>query len=336
MEISNIIKKAPFGGLGAGALAIIFLLSSCNKNENVSDATGVFEANEVIVSSEAMGKILTLAIEEGAELKAGATVGTIDCENLTLQKAQVEASIEAIGQKQNSAEPQIQIIREQIGTQQSQIATQKEQLRIMEKERNRLQNLVNADAIPSKQLDDLIGQMDVLKKQMQTAESQVNVLRQQMKSQQEQVAIQNRGILSEKKPLAQRVAQVDDQLKRCTIISPIDGTVLVKYAEANEITAMGKPLFKLADTKNMTLRAYISGDMLSKAKLNQSVKVLIDNGKDEYKEMKGTIEWISTKAEFTPKTIQTKDERANLVYAIKINVPNDGSIKIGMYGEVKL
>lgn len=333
-NLKSKIQKAPFGSLGA--FLLLLTISSCNKNKDVSDATGVFEATEVIVSSEAMGEILTFAVEEGTELKAGTTVGTIDCENLTLQKAQVQASIEAIGQKQNSAEPQIQIIREQIGTQQNQIATQKEQLRVMEKERNRLQNLVNADAIPSKQLDDLVGQVDVLKKQIQTAESQVNVLRQQMKSQQEQVSIQNRGILSEKKPLEQRVAQVNDQLRHCTIVNPMDGTVLVKYAEANEVTAMGKPLYKLADTRNMTLRAYLSGDLLPKVKLNQPVTVLIDNGKEGYKEVKGTVEWVSAKAEFTPKTIQTKDERANLVYAIKINVPNDGTIKIGMYGEVKL
>jgi HlyD family secretion protein len=325
------MKKTNSFILGLLATSII----GCKSSDQQSDASGVFEANEVIISSEASGKILKLAIEEGATLKAGQSVGLIDGQNLSLQKAQVLASMDALGEKQNDASPQTQILREQLNTQQAQVATQKEQLRVLDREQSRLQNLVKAEAIPSKQLDDLEGQIAILKKQIATTETQAAVLRQQIKSQEQQVSIQNRGILSERKPLQERAAQIDDLLKRCTIVNPNEGTVLVKYAETNEMTAAGKPLYKIADLNTLTLRAYITGDQLSKVKLNQAVKVLIDNGKDEYKELAGTIEWISTKAEFTPKTIQTKDERANLVYATKIKVKNDGLLKIGMYGEVK-
>lgn len=318
--------------------SILFLLglSACKSNDQDFDASGVFEADEVVISSEAIGKILQFDVEEGSTLKAGQVVGNVDCKNLTLQKAQIEASMEALGQKTNDAGPQTQILREQLNTQQRQIATQREQLRLLERERKRVDNLVKAEAVPSKQLDDVEGQIDILKKQIETTESQLTVFNQQIKSQIQQVSIQNRGVLSERKPLQERIAQMDDQLRRCNITNPFEGTVLVKYAAADEITAMGKPLYKIADLSTLTLRAYITGDQLAKVKLNQVVKVFVDNGKDDYKEVNGTVTWISGKAEFTPKTIQTKDERANLVYATKIKVKNDGYLKIGMYGEVKL
>jgi HlyD family secretion protein len=318
------------------SLFLLISLGACKSNDQEFDASGVFEADEVVVSSEATGKILKFDVEEGTTLKAGQTIGNVDCTNLSLQKAQIQASIEALGQKTNDATPQTQILREQLNTQQRQIATQREQMRLLERERKRLDNLVKAEAIPSKQLDDIEGQISILKKQIETAESQVSVLNQQIKSQQQQVSIQNRGVLSERKPLEERVAQFNDQLQRCTITNPIEGTVLVKYATTDEMTAMGKALYKIANLSTLTLRAYITGDQLSKIKLNQPVKVFVDNGKDAYKEVSGTVTWIASKAEFTPKTIQTKDERANLVYATKIKVKNDGYLKIGMYGEVKL
>ncbi len=308
----------------------------CKSSDQDFDASGVFEADEVIISSESVGKILRFDVEEGAELKAGQVIGSVDCKNLSLQKAQIEANITALGQKTNDATPQTQIVREQLISQQRQIATQREQLRILERERKRIENLVKAEAVPAKQLDDVEGQIDILKKQIEATESQVSVLNQQIKSQQQQVSIQNRGVLSERKPLEERIAQMDDQLQRCTITNPIDGTVLVKYAAAEEVTATGKALYKIANLSTLTLRAYITGDQLGKVKLNQPVKVFVDNGKDAYKEVSGTVTWIASKAEFTPKTIQTKDERANLVYAAKIKVKNDGYLKIGMYGEIKL
>ncbi len=317
-----------------GAIAV--LLSACNGNDQEFDASGVFEASEVIVSSEANGKIVAFELEEGMSLAAGQTVGMIDCENLSLQKAQVAASVEALAAKQNSAGPQVQVLKEQHNSQRKQLAVQKEQLAVLLKEQGRLQRLVNAEAVPQKQLDDITGNVDVLKKQIEAAESQLNVTLQQIKSAEQQIAIGNRAVLSERKPLEERIAQMDNMIGKCQIVNPVAGTVLLKYAEQNEITGQGKALYKVADMRELKLRAYITNSQLASLKVGQEVKVFVDNGEEGYKELPGKVEWISDKAEFTPKTIQTKDERANLVYATKISVRNDGFLKIGMYGEVKL
>ena len=315
--------------------ALIFGLAACKSSKDDFDATGVFEAEEVIVSAEAAGQLTNFTISEGDVLKVGQTIGEVDCQNIDLQKAQVQASIAALKLKQNEASPQTQILAKQIESQKAVFATQKEQLSVLEKEKSRIQKLVKAEAVPTKQLDDINGQIDILKKQLESTQSQIGVFTQQIASQNEQVKLQNRGILSETQPLQVRISQIEEQLGHCKVINPIDGTVLVKYAEAQEVTGMGKPLYKIANLETMTLRAYIVGTQLGQVKVNQPVKVFIDNGKDSYKEMTGTISWIASKAEFTPKTIQTKDERENLVYAAKIKVKNDGFIKIGMYGEVK-
>ncbi|MCA0363669.1 MAG: HlyD family efflux transporter periplasmic adaptor subunit [Bacteroidetes bacterium] len=318
------------------ALGLIWAGTSCKSGNNDFDASGVFEATETVISAESQGKIIAFDLQEGQELKSGQKIGEIDCQNLNLQKSQLEATIEALKLKQNDAAPQVEILKQQLSTQAAQINTQREQLRVLDKEKSRLQNLVAAEAIPSKQLDDVSGQVDILKKQISTSESQLGVLKQQIRSAEQQVGIQNRGILSEKKPLEARVAQMNDLIGHCQIINPLEGTVLVKYAETNEVTAPGKPLYKIAALQDMTLRAYITGDQLSKIKVGSKVKVFVDKDKEAYKELPGEIEWISSKAEFTPKTIQTKDERGNLVYAIKVKVKNDGYLKIGMYGELKL
>ena len=209
-----------------------------------------------------------------------------------------------------------------------QLAVQQSQLNNLQHERTRIENLLKQDAATGKQLDDINAQIDVVKKQMSVTQQQINVQR-------SNVSTQNRSILSEGKPLQKRVEQLQDQLQRANITNPINGTVLTKYAQAGEITSAGKALYKIADLSELTLRAYISGGQLSQVKLGQQVKVLVDDGEDKYKEYPGTITWISDKAEFTPKTIQTKEERANLVYATKIKVKNDGYLKIGMYGEVQ-
>jgi HlyD family secretion protein len=316
-------------------LFVLIICFSCNKEGNGFDASGIFEGEETIISAEANGKIIELNIEEGTDLKAGQVIGKIDCTNLDLQKAQAEATIGALNLKQNDAAPQQEITREQIIVQQKQINTQLEQIRVLEKEKLRVEKLVKAEAAPAKQLDDIEGQLSILKKQYETAESQLGVLQRQLKSQAAVVGIQNRGIMSEKQPMEQRVAQLNDQLNRCLISNPVGGTVLTKYASANEVAAMGKPLYKIADLGTMTLRAYISGSDLGNIKLNQPVRVFVDQGAENYKEIPGNITWISSKAEFTPKTIQTKEERSNLVYAIKIKVKNDGYLKLGMFGEVK-
>ena len=301
-------------------VSAIFL--ACNSNAKKFDASGTFETDEVIVSSAQTGKILMFNVQEGDTISHDKIVGSVDAENLTLQKQQVEASIQALGEKTMDPSQQVKLLQDQW-------AVQKAQLANLEYERSRIEKLLKQDAATGKQLDDINAQIDVVKKQLDVTQQQINVQR-------NNVATQNRSILSEGKPLQKRVEQLNDQLFKANIINPINGTVLTKYAEAGEMTSVGKALYKIADLSIMTLRAYITGDQLSKIKLGQQVKVFVDNGEDKYKEYPGTITWISDKAEFTPKTIQTKDERANLVYAMKVKVKNDGYLKIGMYGEVDL
>lgn len=301
-------------------LAALGCLVGCGKSEKF-DASGSFEAEEVIVSSELAGRIKLLDIREGDTVPQGKVVASIDAENLALQKEQVQASIEALGQKTADVSPQVQLLTNQLAVQQS-------RLNNLLHERTRIENLLKQDAATGKQLDDINAQIDVVKREM-------NVTQQQISVQRSNVSTQNRSILSEGKPLQKRVEQLQDQLDRSNVTNPISGTVLTKYAQTGEVTSAGKALYKIADLSELTLRAYISGGQLSQVKLGQKVKVLVDDGDDKYKEYPGTITWISDKAEFTPKTIQTKEERANLVYATKIKVKNDGYLKIGMYGEVQ-
>ena len=303
----------------------VFILVSgvflaCNGNEKNFDASGTFETDEVIVSSAQTGKILIFNVQEGDTISQNKIVGSVDSENIALQKQQVEASIQALAEKTMDPSQQVKLLQDQLAVQQAQLAN-------LEYERIRIENLLKEDAATRKQLDDINAQIDVVKKQMDVTQQQINVQR-------SNIATQNRGILSEGKPMQKRVEQLDDQLLKANIINPVNGTVITKYAEAGEMTSAGKALYKIADLSIMTLRAYITGNQLSKIKLGQQVKVFVDNGDDKYKEYPGIITWISDKAEFTPKTIQTKDERANLVYATKVKVKNDGYLKIGMYGEV--
>lgn len=298
-----------------------FLFYSCKNGNDAADATGTFEADEVIVSSELSGKLLTLNVQEGAQLVKDSIIGTVDASNISLQREQVEASIRALNEKTASDAPQVALLQNQLAVQQSQLDN-------LLHEKKRIENLLKADAATGKQLDDINAQIDVANKQLKVTMQQINVQR-------SNIATQNRGILSEADPLKKRVAQLKDQAGRGNIINPISGTVIAKYAEPGEVTAAGKALYKIADLAFLNLRAYISGVQLTKVKLGQQVNVLIDEGEKKYKTYTGTIVWIADKAEFTPKTIQTKEERANLVYAIKVKVKNDGYLKIGMYGEVK-
>jgi len=295
---------------------------SCNNNGNGYDASGTFEADEVVVSTMSTGMILSLNIEEGSVLSKDSVVGYIDPSVLSLQKEEVEASIESLGQQTMNAEPQISLLEKQFAVQQSQLDN-------LLHEKTRIENLLKLDAATGKQLDDINAQIDVVKRQM-------NVTRQQINVQQNNIATQNRAILSNTKPLQKKIAQLNDLLQKTGVLNPIAGTVITKYAEAGEMVTAGKALYKIADLSELYLRAYITGEQLPKIKLGQPVKVMIDDGAKKYKEYSGIITWISDKAEFTPKTIQTKEERANLVYAIKVKVKNDGFLKIGMYGEMKL
>lgn len=301
-------------------LAVV-ILTSCNNGENKYDASGTFEADETVVSSMQAGKLLSLKVEEGVHLAKDSVVGLVDPQNLILQQQQVEESIKALNAKTADVTPQVQLLYDQLKVQETQLAN-------LNHEKIRIENLLKADAATQKQLDDINFQIESLQKQMK-------VTRQQVAVQVNNVNTQNRSVLSESAPLGKRAEQLKDLINKASVVNPINGTVLTKYVQEGEIVSSGKALYKIADLSTLKLRAYVTGDQFSKIKLNQQVKVLIDDGKNKYKEYPGTITWISDKAEFTPKTIQTKEERANLVYAIKVNVKNDGLLKIGMFGEVK-
>ena len=290
-----------------GLCTLLALFSACGNGAPKYDATGTFETTEVLVSAEASGRLLYFDIEEGMLLKAGEEVGVVDTVQLYLKKLQLEASIKSVEEQR----PDIL----------KQVAATKEQISAAQRERNRVANLLKVGAANQKQLDDAEDQLEVLRKQLVAQNSTLSNSHQSLTWQSSSVGIQ--------------VAQVEDQLKKCHITSPITGTVLAKYAEAGELTAMGTPLFKVADTEQMYLRAYITSEQLSQVKLGQKVTVFSDYGTDEHKQYPGVVTWISDTSEFTPKTILTKNERANLVYAVKIAVHNDGLLKIGMYGGVE-
>jgi len=320
--------------LHAIMIILIFVLTGCKKSDIKFDAAGTFEATEIILSAEANGKITHFDANEGDEIKEGQIVVKIDSVNLNLQKEQAESTVEALAMKQNSPEPQITVFNQQLIVAESQIQTLLEQMKVLKKEQNRITDLYKGEAATAQQLDDVNGKVEILQKQIKTAEQQRTLVISQIKSARDQIAIQNRSIISEKIPMEKKVALINDQLKKTSIIAPLNGTILTKYVEKGEFITIGKPVLKLADLSEMILKAYITGDQLPVLQIGQVVDVFVDNLKGESKSYKGKVAAISDKAEFTPKTIQTKEERANLVYAVKINVINDGNLKIGMYGEV--
>ncbi len=316
------------------AALIIILLSSCKRQKKDYDASGSFEAVEKTISAEATGRIVSLDIEEGQILKADQIVGSIDASNLLLQEQQVASTINAIGQKTNDASAQINILQSQLTAQESQSATVEQQILNLDKEIDRFTKLVDANAVPRKQLDDLKGQKLVLEKQLQAINTQKSVIESQINAATDNVAIQNRAILSEVDPTKKRLELIQKQISDATIINESPGTVLTQIAYEGEYTSIGRPLYKIANLNDLILRAYVTGNQLPQVQLNQEVTVRTDDGEGGYNSTTGKVIWISDEAEFTPKTIQTKDERANLVYAIKVKVQNDGYYKIGMYGEV--
>jgi len=287
---------------------LLVALFSCSSDESGTDATGVFEATEIIVSAETSGKLLSFPIQEGDELKKGQPLGQIDSTQLYLNKFQVVANQMAL----LSSRPDVQ----------SQLDAIEREIEKAEFEKKRIEKLLEGDAATQKQLDDINAQLEVLRANLIAKKTALNISTQAIDAQSEAMGAQ--------------IDLINDQLERSKILSPIDGTVLVKYAEEGELAAMGKPLFKVADLNRMILRAYITADQLPKIQTGLAVKVLAEFGRDENREYDGKITWISSKSEFTPKTIQTQDERANLVYAVKVAVPNDGFLKIGMYGGIKI
>ena len=286
-----------------GILLTAITIISCNKNNEKADAYGNFEATEITVSSESNGKIEFLNVEEGAQLKKGSLVGLIDTLQLHYNREQLKASIETVQSKSTSVLSQINVLNEQLKT--------------AKIEQTRIQNMYAENAATKRQIDEIDGKVKVIEKQISSVQSQ------------------NAPILNEIKSIKVQIEKLDDQIKKSKITNPVDGTVLTKYAEPSEITAFGKPLYKIANLNEMELRVYVTETQLVQIKIGQKVTVAIDAYNDT-KKYEGNITWISAQAEFTPKVIQTKEERANLVYAVKVAVKNDGSLKIGMPAEVWL
>ena len=301
------------------SLTSLLILSACSP-KNTYDASGNFTADEVIVSAQQTGQLIAYEVEEGKTLTEGQKVGQINVEVLKLQKDQVEATISSLKEKTLSPADQVALIR-------SQYEVQKAQLDQQQRELARVQQLVAGGAATQKQLDDLTAIVEQLHKQLAVTQNQLRVSLTNINT-------QNRNVMSQEAPLQKNAEAVQVQINQGEIINPIMGTVLVNYALKGEMQTFGKPLYKIANMETLTLKAYITGDQLTQIKLGQQVTVRTDAGKGEYRTYQGEITHISNKAEFTPKTIQTKSERANLVYAIKVKVKNDGYLKIGMYGEV--
>lgn len=287
-----------------GAMAT---LTACSSGEKDYDASGVFETTEVIVSAKATGEILSFNVEEGQNVKQDEVLGLIDTLQLSLRDQQLAANQSATDSKQLDADRQVASIRQQISN--------------LQKEKKRFSELLASNAATQKQVDDIGYQIEVLQRQLAATQEQIG-------SNNQSAGNQSAGIKAQR-------AQTEDQIRKSHITSPITGTVLTKYAELGEYATPGRALFKVGDISRMKLRAYITAPQLTTLKVGQKVKVYADLGKTDSKTYDGIVEWISDKAEFTPKTIQTRDERANLVYAIKIAVKNDGMIKRGMYGDVR-
>ncbi len=283
-------------------LAGIILLTSCGKEEQGFDANGHFETKEILVSAENPGRLVFFSIETGAKVKKGQFVGLVDTTALFLKKQQVKAQVKAALVKIPGIIAQKNVVEEEI--------------KALDFEIVRMSSLVREQAATQKQLDDLVHAKDIAMARLKTFDSQTQSVRAE------------RGVLEAQLKL------YDDQIRRSAIEVPIDGLVLERYVRESELLSPGKILFSIAATADMELKTYISGAQLSEVEIGQEVKVRIDWGENDYREYPGTISWVSGEAEFTPKVIQTKDERVNLVYAMKIQVKNDGKIKIGMPGEV--
>jgi len=286
-----------------GLSIIIFSLVSCGNSNGKADGYGNFEATEITISSENNGKLMQFNVDEGNVLKKEQLVGYIDTIPLSLKKDQLLVSKDVIASKSKGVLSQISVLNAKLKTAKT--------------NKTRVENLIIDNAATQKQLDDVNGEIDVIKNQIRSVE------------------IQNAPVVNELKNIDVQLQQLDDQIQKSKIVNPVNGTVLTKYAEPNEVTAFGKPLYKIADLSTMQLRVYVSETQLPNLKIGQNVTVKIDD-KDDMKSYDGTISWIASEAEFTPKIIQTKEERIALVYAVKIDVRNDGSLKIGMPAEMWL
>ena len=309
------------GGVAAFFLfALLPLFASCSDKEKAYDATGTFEATEVTVSAKSAGELKTFDVSEGQTVEQGAVVGTIDSYQLQQTSLQLEAQKRQLGATRNATDSRRLDLEKQLSSINQQIAN-------AQRERQRFAELVNDGAVPRKQLDDINSQLKVLERQR-------DATRDQIRSNNASLAEQSKGIGAQIEGLSAQQRQIADQIEGTRVKAPITGTVLEKYVEQGEFVTTGKPLFKLADTERMYLRAYVTSSQLQKVKVGQKVTVFADYGDGQKKEYAGTVSWISSRSEFTPKTILTDDERADIVYAVKVAFKNDGYVKIGMYGQL--
>lgn len=288
-------------------IGLSLALAACGDKEVEYDASGIFETTEIIVSAQTAGELTALTVEEGRTVEAGEKLGCVDTVQLALKKRQLSASLTATDSKRLDRKRQVAALRQQIDN--------------LQREKARFSELLKADAATEKQVDELDYQIAILQRQLEATEEQINS--------------SNSSLDGQSSGIEAQLAQVEDQIRKSVAASPIKGTILAKYAEPGEYVVPGKPLFKVADISRMKLRAYLTADQLTTLKIGQKVTVYADQGKTDRKAYEGTVVWIADEAEFTPKTIQTREERANLVYAVKIAVSNDGLIKRGMYGDVK-
>ncbi|HPE41258.1 MAG TPA: efflux RND transporter periplasmic adaptor subunit [Bacteroidales bacterium] len=289
-----------------GLLILSFINIACQNNEGVADAYGVIEAKEIIVSSEVNGLLLHFPVEEGAAFSEGDPLGFIDTTQLYLQIMQLNASINAALAKRPDMPIQIRSLQDKMET--------------LENEKLRIKNLISANAASTQQLDEINAEINITQSQIDAIKSTLSTT--------------NNSILEEVEAIRYQKLQLQSALSKCFLKAPISGTLMKKYIEENELAYQGKPLFKMADLSQMYIRVYVTEDQLSNIKIGQKAEIRIDQQAGEHKKFTGVISWISPKAEFTPKMIQTKKERVNLVYAVKVNFINDGSAKIGMPGDL--
>lgn len=315
--------------------SVALMITACGKKEKAFDATGTFEATEVTVSAKATGELKSFDVTEGLTLESGSLVGHIDTYQLVLKKQQLEtqrgqlaASKRQMASNRSATNSQQLDLNKQLSSIQQQIAN-------AQRERQRYAELVKDGAVPRKQLDDIDNQIKVLNRQLEATRDQIRSNNAALAEQGKGIAAQMDGIDSQVAGIDAQQRQLDDQIANADIVAPISGTVLEKYVEQGEYVTTGKPLFKMANVDQMFIRAYVTSAQLQQIKVGQPCKVFADYGNGQKKEYAGTITWISSRSEFTPKTILTDDERADLVYAVKIAFQNDGYVKIGMYGEVK-
>ena len=315
--------------------SLALLIAACSKKEKAYDATGTFEATEVTISAEATGQLTLLSADEGQEVARGTVIGYVDKKQLELKKQQLEASLRQL----DANRKQLAATRSSNDSRQldleKQLASIRQQIANAQREKQRFSELYNDGAVARKQVDDIVYQISVLEKQLAATEDQIRSNNAAFDDQNRGISAQIEGVTQQADGIEAQIAQIDDQIANADIVSPTMGTIIEKYVENGEFVTTGKPLLKIADTQNMFIRAYVTSAQLQDIKVGQKVKVFADYGDEQKHSYEGTVTWISNRSEFTPKTILTDDERADLVYAVKIAIKNDGYVKIGMYGEVK-